>query len=136
MRGAREGPRGARRRHISAGRHTLEAAPRGMLEGPKERRFGMGVQRLAQSLLRRPNWCRAAPLTVVLVALGSAGIWWLGQAQNAVGETPRLAVDRTEMDLGRFPFEAPARAVFVLRNEGSAPLQIVEVSPVRALKGC
>jgi hypothetical protein len=40
------------------------------------------------------------------------------------------------MDLGDFPFEKMARAVFTLTNAGDGPLKILEVSAVRALQGC
>ena len=83
----------------------------------------------------RRRW--AALVVVVLVGVvAAAGFWWASAAQNASGGTPRLVVDRSEIDLGRFPYEARARAVFTLSNAGEGPLRIVEVSPVKALKGC
>jgi len=82
----------------------------------------------------RRTWRVLAP--VALLAVAAAGTWWASAAQNASGGTPRLVVDRSEIDLGRFPYEGRARAVFTLTNAGDVPLRIVEVSPVKALKGC
>jgi hypothetical protein len=45
-------------------------------------------------------------------------------------------VDRTEVDLGSLPFEAPATVVFTLTNAGDGLLRIADVPPVRVLKGC
>jgi hypothetical protein len=71
---------------------------------------------------------------ILAIAVGAA--WWLSEAQRPSGGTPRLVADRTEMDLGDFPFEKMARAVFTLTNAGDGPLRILEVSAVRALQGC
>jgi len=71
---------------------------------------------------------------VLLVAVGA--FWWFSEAQKPSGGTPRLQVDRTEMDLGDFPFNKMARAVFTLANAGDGPLKVLDVSPVRVLQGC
>ena len=94
---------------------------------------------------RRPNSTatprrRKSYRDVIVVALfavaGGIGLWWTWGAQGAAGGTPRLTVDRTEIDLGYLRFGTRARAAFTLANAGSAPLEILEVSPVKALKGC
>jgi hypothetical protein len=72
----------------------------------------------------------------VLVAVGGGAFWWFSEAQDTSGGTPRLVMDRTEVDLGHFPFEAPARAVFTLTNAGDGLLRLTEVPPVKVLKGC
>lgn len=55
----------------------------------------------------------------------------------AVVGTPRVAVDRTEIDLGRLPFEQPARATFTLVNAGDGTLTLDgsndSAAPERAL---
>ncbi|MFQ5830696.1 MAG: hypothetical protein ACE5JD_16310 [Candidatus Methylomirabilia bacterium] len=71
-----------------------------------------------------------------LIAVGAAGFWWFSQAPDSSSGTPRLVVDRTEVNLGYLPFEAPARVVFALTNIGDGPLRLVGIPPVRALKGC
>ena len=73
-------------------------------------------------------------VAVVVVLAGALGAWWWMAA--AASGTPRLAVDRTEIDLGDFPFGARATATFTLANTGDAPLRIVDLPPVKALEGC
>ncbi len=85
---------------------------------------------------RPPRWRGAALGALVLVAVGGGAIWWLWGARDASGGTPRLVVDRTEVDLGSLPFEAPARVVFTLTNAGDGILRVADVPPVRVLKGC
>jgi hypothetical protein len=83
---------------------------------------------------RRGGWRWVVAGGVVLV--GVAAFWWPLGAQKPSGGTPRLVVDRTEIDLGYFPYDKRAKAVFTLTNAGDAPLRILEVPPVKALKGC
>lgn len=72
----------------------------------------------------------------MLVAVSAGAFWWFSSAQETSDGTPRLVVDRTEVDLGGLPFEAPARAVFILTNAGDGLLKLSEAPPVRVLKGC
>ena len=92
--------------------------------------------RVKQLPPRRPGWRRAAFGALVLVALGGGALWWSWGEWDASGGTPRLVVDRTEVDLGTLPFETPARVVFTLTNAGDGLLRIADVPPVRVLKGC
>jgi len=85
---------------------------------------------------RRPKWQWAALGAIVLMAAGVAAFWWLSEAQSPSGGKPRLMVDRTELDLGDFPLERQAKAVFTLTNAGDGPLRILEVPPVSVLQGC
>ena len=71
-----------------------------------------------------------------LIALGVAGVWWPSEARQATSGTPRLMVDRSEVDLGDLPFNAPAKTVFTLTNTGDGVLRIIEEPPVEVLKGC
>lgn len=84
---------------------------------------------------RRPRWRRAVLGLALVAALGVGG-WWVAPRGTASGGTPRLVVDRTDLDLGAFAFQEPARAVFTLGNAGDGVLKVVEVLPVKALKGC
>lgn len=73
---------------------------------------------------------------IILVVLAGGGLWlWLGR-EGASGGTPRLAVDRTEADLGYRRFETPVRVVFTLTNAGDSPLRLTEVPRVKAVAGC
>ena len=85
---------------------------------------------------RRRPWRLVAGGALLLIAAGAASFWWLSEAQNGPGRGPRLAVDRTEVDLGDLPFNAPARVAFTLTNAGGALLTLSENPPVRAVKGC
>jgi len=94
----------------------------------------MGKKRVKQVPPPRSSWRWVVAGSVLLV--GVAAFWWLSEAQNPSGATPRLEAAKTEVDLGDFPFDKMARAVFTLTNGGDGPLKILDVSPVRALQGC
>ena len=84
---------------------------------------------------RHRNPAVYAAAVLVVIALGG-GTWWLLSGAQSVAGTPRLVVDRTEMDLGDLPFNAPAEAVFSLTNRGNGTLKIIGTPPVKAVKGC
>lgn len=94
----------------------------------------MGKKPSRRDRPRRSGWRWVVGLSVLAVVI--AGFWWLQGAQTVSGGTPRLQADKIEVDLGDFPFEKMARAVFTLTNAGDGPLKILDVSPVRALQGC
>jgi hypothetical protein len=71
-----------------------------------------------------------------LLAVGIAAGWEPVQAGEASEGKPRLVVDRTEVDLGDLPYDAPAKAVFTLTNTGDGVLKIVGEPQVKILKGC
>ena len=85
---------------------------------------------------RRPRWRWAALGVVVLVALGAGAFWWLSEAQDTPGGRPRLVLDREVVDLGKLPFEKPARVVFTLTNAGNSSLRLDGVPRVQLLQGC
>ncbi len=73
---------------------------------------------------------------VIVVALTGGALWlWPALGPEAKG-TPRLAVDRTEIDFGYVPFERWVRASFVLTNVGDGVLTVDGAPPVRAIEGC
>ena len=72
----------------------------------------------------------AVALGLVMLGLG----WW-GWSALTTG-TPRLVVDKAEIDLGYLRFSTPARAVFVLRNQGDGRLRLTEAPRVRVVAGC
>ena len=99
----------------------------------------MGKQRKRLRVKQPPprrGWRRAAFGALVLMALGGGMLWWFWGVRDASGGTPRLVMDRTEVDLGSLPFETPARVVFTLTNAGDGLLRIADVPPVRVLRGC
>jgi hypothetical protein len=85
----------------------------------------------------RSGWGRRALLVggIALVVV-AGGLWLRPASKQPVGGTPRLVVDRTEVDLGYRRFDTPARVVFTLTNAGDAPLRLMESPPVRVIAGC
>jgi hypothetical protein len=67
---------------------------------------------------------------------GLTTLWWQTSAGDAAGGTPRLVADRTEVDLGKHPFDAPVRAVFTLTNAGDGRLSILGEPLVDVVEGC
>jgi hypothetical protein len=80
---------------------------------------------------------RAAVVTIVVLIGLAGGVWWLRAGpKETEGGTPRIAVDRGDIELGYLRFESPARVVFALRNDGDGPLRLREVPLVKAVAGC
>jgi len=83
-----------------------------------------------------PSKTRAIVVVVVAVVVLGVGGWWLWPGTSpTAGGTPKLALDRTEIDLGYLRFETPAYAAFTITNTGDGPLTL-EPSRVRAVQGC
>jgi hypothetical protein len=70
---------------------------------------------------------------VLLVAGGLAILWNGSQATTG---SPRLTVDKTEVDEGYVKLETPVRSEFTLTNVGDGPLQIVGEPQVQLVEGC
>jgi hypothetical protein len=85
---------------------------------------------------RRPGWRRLVLGTIVVAAVAAAAAWWLSEPVDHSGGPPRLVLDHEVADLGSFPFEAPARAVFTLSNTGDGSLKLAGAPRVKVLKGC
>lgn len=96
----------------------------------------MGRHRVKKQERRRLGWRWVTLGALALISLGGAAAWWRSAPPEAANGTPRLVVDREVVDLGAFPFEAPARAVFTLTNAGDGPLRLADVPRVSVLKGC
>jgi len=85
---------------------------------------------------RKRSKAPAIILAVVLLLVLGAGGWWLWPgASPSAGGTPKLALDRTEIDLGYLRFNTPAYAAFTLTNTGDGLLTLT-TGPVRAIQGC
>ncbi len=94
------------------------------------------------AMKKRPNKPRAASrpravlLTVAaLIVLGLGGWWLWPDASPSAGGTAKLALDRTEIDLGDLRFNAPAYAAFTITNRGDGLLTL-KPGRVRVVKGC
>jgi hypothetical protein len=74
-------------------------------------------------LFSKGRW--AALVALGLIAVSAAGLWWPAEAGDASSGTPRLVLDRTEIDLGDLPFDQLATAVFTLTNAGDGVLNIL-----------
>jgi hypothetical protein len=70
------------------------------------------------------------------VASAAAAAWWSGGSGVAAAGTPRLVVDRTEIDLGILRFQTPARAAFTISNGGGGVLTVAALKRAEVLRGC
>jgi hypothetical protein len=75
---------------------------------------------------------------VVLLAGAAVAlyVWWPATADEPARGTPRLVIDRREVDLGPFRYGVQATAVFTLANTGDAPVKVLGAPTVTAVKGC
>ena len=73
---------------------------------------------------------------VVAVAVIASVLWVARSPQPASAGTPRLEVDRTEIDLGYMRFDTTARVLFTLTNAGTGPLRVTEAPRVKLVAGC
>ena len=90
----------------------------------------------------RPAWLVWLAAGLGLLLLGG-GLWWAsarasGPPSNFTpqAETPRLAVDRESIDLGRQPLGREVSAVFRVKDVGSQPLRILGRPIVELVEGC
>lgn len=72
---------------------------------------------------------------VFLIIGGLSYILIIGPNTLETG-TPKLVVDRTEVDEGYQNLGATVRTTFKLRNEGDATLRVVDQPQVKAVEGC
>ncbi len=96
----------------------------------------MGKRNVTQPSHKGRNWRWAALGALILVAAGTTTFWGLSGSPYAVSGTPRLVVDRTDVDVGYRRFDAPVRVVFTLSNAGNGPLMVTEVPRVIVKAGC
>lgn len=90
-----------------------------------------------RSDVRRKPSKRSAIFLIVggLVVLGLGGWWLWPEASPLPGGMPRLALDRTEIDLGDLRFGRWAEPAFNITNTGNGLLTL-ESGPVRVVQGC
>ncbi|OHE31581.1 MAG: hypothetical protein A3K40_08410 [Syntrophobacterales bacterium RIFOXYC2_FULL_60_23] len=75
---------------------------------------------------RQPRSCRYLG---ALLLLGAGVIAWGLLPIPAAAAAPQAAVPQTAFDFGKITEDRPLTHTFVIRNTGTAPLQIVEVDP-------
>lgn len=73
---------------------------------------------------------------LTLVAISGAAAWWHATSPDASAGTPRLVVDRTDVDLGDLRYGSPASVVFTLTNAGDGSLVVGEAPRVLVKAGC
>ena len=90
----------------------------------------------------RPNKRRKASrphgvlLTAAVLLVLSLGGWWFWPDASASADgAPKLALDRTEIDLGDLRFNTPAHAAFTITNTGDGLLTL-KAGRVRVVRGC
>ncbi len=96
----------------------------------------MGKRQNRPPRAQRRWWGWVAIGALGLITVGVSGSWRLPGNPDASPGTPRLVVDRTEVDLGDRRFDVPAHVVFTLTNAGDGPLRLAEVPRVIAKAGC
>ena len=86
---------------------------------------------------RKRSKLRTALIAVTALIVLGFGAWsfWPDRSSALLGGTPRLELDRTEINLGYFRFNAPAQASFTITNRGDGLLTL-EAGRVRAVEGC
>jgi hypothetical protein len=107
-----------------------------MIRGPAKEMQGMGNRSLKQVSCTERKWRGVALGMLALVAVGAYAFSWHAHLADAAAGTPRLVVDRTEVDLGYLRFGVRARTTFALSNAGDGILRIEEVPRVIAKAGC
>ena len=93
-----------------------------MKKRPKERR----------KTSKRP---KIVLIAAALIVLGLGGWWLWPDAALAPGGTPKLVLDRAEIELGYLRFNTPAQAAFAITNAGDGLLTLA-AGPVRVVQGC
>lgn len=99
---------------------------------------------MSNKLVKRPRagarsrrWRRALLLAgAALPALIGGAVWLRPVSEPAATGTPRVVLDRTEIDLGYLAFETPVRATFTITNGGDGPLRIAGSPRVLVAAGC
>jgi hypothetical protein len=74
-------------------------------------------------------------IAALLVVLGLGGWWFWPEAPPSADGTPKLGLNRTEIDLGYLRFNTPAHAAFSITNAGDGLLTLA-AGPVRVVQGC
>lgn len=100
-----------------------------------ERHPGKGRSPLPGGHRSLRRW-RLTVSALFVLALAAGAFWFGTERSDSSGGTPRLVVDRREIDLGVLPFDAPTRVTFVLTNVGDGPLTIKGSPRVEAIQGC
>jgi hypothetical protein len=95
----------------------------------------MKGQHVKRSRARLPSWSWVALGLISVVIVATARLWWPVGHEVAAG-SPRLVVDRTEVNLGKRRYDTPAKAAFTLSNVGDSVLTILEEPTVAVVKGC
>ncbi len=76
-------------------------------------------------------------ISAALLVIGGAFLLWPA-ANNApeTGGTPQLVVAQPDVDEGYLQYDTPIQTAFSLRNNGNAPLKILDTPVVELKEGC
>jgi len=84
---------------------------------------------------RSKRWRLLVSLAAVSV-LAAAAFWLWPRPASVDGGTPRLEVDRAEIDLGTVALDRWVTATFNVRNAGDGTLVISSLPKVYVVRGC
>lgn len=84
----------------------------------------------------RPAWLLWTVLAAVVLIVGGLSYILIVGVNGPETGTPKVAVDRTEVDEGYQKLGATVRTTFKLRNEGDGTLRILGEPQVQAVEGC
>ncbi|MCQ3972087.1 MAG: hypothetical protein DPW09_01430 [Anaerolineae bacterium] len=82
------------------------------------------------------SWLLWVVVAGVFLIVGGLSYILIVGVNGAETGTPKLVVDRTEVDEGYQKLGATVRTTFKLRNEGDGTLRVVDQPQVKAVEGC
>ncbi len=89
-----------------------------------------------QPVATRPSWWLWAVAAAVILVVGGLSYMLIVGVNGTETGTPKVVVDRTEVDEGYQKLGATVRTMFKLRNEGDATLRVLGEPQVKAVEGC
>lgn len=96
---------------------------------------GKNKRSTVQPVTKPSWWLWAVAAGVFLIIAGLSYVLIIGTNTPETG-TPKLVVDRTEVDEGYQKLGATVRTAFKLRNEGNATLRVLDQPQVKVVEGC
>lgn len=86
--------------------------------------------------VKQSSWLLWAVFAAVVLIIGGLSYILIVGVNGSETGTPKVAVDRTEVDEGYQKLGASVRTTFKLRNEGDGTLRVLGEPQVQAVEGC